>query len=254
MRFQAQLSPPPSNQRTLIIVIAVVLGVLVIAALRGRLHITEVEVILFLSLIPSIILHEVTHGWVALACGDDTAKRAGRLTLNPLAHIDPFGTIILPALLVFFGAPAFGWAKPVPVNVSRLRHPRNQAVLVGLAGPAMNILLALLAALLFRFEWDRFVSQVPIVSLGQLPLRILIPYLFGLANVVLAIFNLIPIPPLDGSSVVERFLPARLMPAYLRFRGAMILIPLAILLLVPSVANHLFNFEFSLWDRALGLG
>ena len=97
---------------------------------------------LYIALLPSIILHEVSHGWVAYRCGDTTAKDAKRLTLNPFAHIDPFGTILLPGLLVALHFPPFGYAKPVPVNVSRLRKPRQQSLYVSLAGPLVNIILS----------------------------------------------------------------------------------------------------------------
>ena len=102
----------------------------------------------FLAIVPSIILHEVSHGWVANYFGDSTAKDNGRLTLNPLAHVDPFGTVLLPALMVFSGLPAFGYAKPVPVNVSRLRNPRTQSLYVSLAGPFVNIVLSAIGLLL----------------------------------------------------------------------------------------------------------
>ena len=108
-------------------------------------QITQLEVIIFCVLVPSLILHEVAHGWVALACGDDTAKRAGRLSLNPMRHVDVVGTLIVPAVTVLAGWGFFGWAKPVPVNLSKLRSPRNQGVLVALAGPATNVVLAALA-------------------------------------------------------------------------------------------------------------
>ena len=96
----------------------------------------------FLALVPSIVLHEVSHGWVANFFGDPTAKENHRLTLNPMRHIDPFGTVLLPVLLLISGLPAFGYAKPVPVNVSRLRKPRSQGLYVSLAGPLMNIFLS----------------------------------------------------------------------------------------------------------------
>ena len=122
-----------------------------VAAILVRSHqISTADVILFCVIVPSIILHEISHGWVALAFGDDTAKRAGRLTLNPIAHIDPIGTIVVPALMALSGLGMFGWAKPVPVNVGRLRHPRNETVVVSLAGPATNLLLAALAAVVFK--------------------------------------------------------------------------------------------------------
>src|ERR1700732_5203445 len=114
-------------------------------------HISQLTVIYFFALIAAIILHEISHGVVALWFGDDTAKRAGRLTLNPIKHIDPFGTLILPALLSLSGVGAFGYAKPVPVNIGRLRHPRNESLIVSLAGPATNVLLALVSVVWLRY-------------------------------------------------------------------------------------------------------
>jgi Zn-dependent protease len=187
------------------------------------------------ALVPSVILHEVSHGAVALMFGDDTAKKAGRLTLNPIRHVDPFGTIILPALLVFAGQPAFGWAKPVPVNPRALRNPRQQSLLVSLAGPAVNITIALLAAVVLasttgvddarRFVWAA-----------------------GVVNVILAAFNLIPIPPLDGSAVVERLLPHRWWPSYLRFRQYSMGILLMLVLVVPGALTQVFDPALRLWN------
>ena len=112
-------------------------------------NITTQEIIIFCVVVPSIILHEISHGFVANAFGDDTAKRAGRLSLNPLVHVDPVGTLIVPALLSLGSLGVFGWAKPVPVNVGRLKSPRNEGVLVSLAGPAVNAVLAAIFALVF---------------------------------------------------------------------------------------------------------
>src|ERR1700748_1836079 len=109
------------------------IGAIVVIALVAHHNITQQEIIVFCVIVPSIILHEVSHGWVANAFGDDTAKRAGRLTLNPVAHVDTVGTLIVPALLSLTGAGVFGWAKPVPVNVSKLHSPRNEGVVVSLA-------------------------------------------------------------------------------------------------------------------------
>src|SRR3954447_27007803 len=111
---------------------------------------THDHIVFFAMLFPSIILHEVSHGYVANLFGDDTAKRAGRLTLNPIAHIDPFGTVLLPLLLSLSGVGAFGYAKPVPVNVRKLRDPRQHSLYVSLAGPATNIAIAVVAAILLR--------------------------------------------------------------------------------------------------------
>src|SRR3979490_1576266 len=118
-----------------------VIGAVVLVYAVERHIISTTSLLLLAVVVPSIILHEVSHGVVALWFGDDTAKRAGRLPLNPIPHIDPFGTIILPAVLTLSGAGAFGYAKPVPVNVERLRRPRNQGLLVSLAGPVTNLLL-----------------------------------------------------------------------------------------------------------------
>src|SRR5271154_1380854 len=124
-------------------------GVLVLVVLVVPHNITQQEIIIFCVLVPSIILHEISHGYVANAFGDDTAKRAGRLSLNPVVHVDPVGTLIVPALLSLGSVGFFGWAKPVPVNTTRLRSPRNQGVLVSLAGPATNAALAAVFGLIF---------------------------------------------------------------------------------------------------------
>ena len=124
-------------------------GAILLVALVAHHNITKSEIIVFCVIVPSIILHEVSHGWVANAFGDDTAKRAGRLTLNPVVHVDPVGTLIVPALLSLASAGVFGWAKPVPVNTARLRSPRNQGVLVALAGPAVNAVAAAIFAVVF---------------------------------------------------------------------------------------------------------
>lgn len=226
------------TQRTLLLV---GLGAAAVYLLAKREVIGTDDLILLAVLVPSIILHEVSHGVVALRFGDDTAKRAGRLTLNPIAHVDLFGTLILPAVLILAGAQPFGYAKPVPVNVRQLRSPRNHNVLVALAGPAVNIALSVGAAMVLR--------QVDFGRDPSVAMRAL--FFFGFVNVVLAAFNLIPIPPLDGSAVVERALPARWWPPYLRFRQYSMFLLFGVVLLFPEALNRVFDPALELWFRLL---
>lgn len=196
------------------------------------------DLLYFLALIPSIVLHEVSHGGLAYLFGDHTAKNAGRLTLNPIKHIDPFGTILLPILLVFTVGTAFGYAKPVPVNTARMS--RNQAMFTGLVGPATNIVIALMVSAYFHTSLGQGSGQI-----GEFVLML------GYANVVLAAFNLIPIPPLDGASVVERFLPDRYMAGYLQFRRYSMWILIAIVLLAPGGLTFVFGPAIDLWINTL---
>jgi len=160
----------------------------------------------------AVILHEVAHGYVAFRLGDDTAHRMGRLTLNPLPHIDPVGTLLIPGFLLVAGSPwIFGYARPVPVNFGRLRKPRRDMVWVALAGPATNILLAIgCAALLHRLAAGHGVTPieaVTAVSTGYPAPLLQIAWYGMLINVVLAVFNMLPIPPLDGGRVMVGLLP-----------------------------------------------
>src|SRR3954468_23156083 len=164
--------------------------------------------IYFGALIVAIILHEISHGIVALWFGDDTAKRAGRLTLNPIPHIDPFGSIILPALGALSGYPVLAFAKPVPVNPARLRNPRRDMLVVSLAGPATNLLLMAIGALVARSLYHANAD----------PALIDFAFAFAIVNLFLGLFNLLPIPPLDGSAIVERVMPPAWLPAWYRFR------------------------------------
>ncbi|HUQ40388.1 MAG TPA: site-2 protease family protein [Acidimicrobiales bacterium] len=218
----------------------------------------SVKVLLLVALVPSIILHEVSHGAVALLFGDPTAKEQGRLTLNPIRHIDPFGTILLPVMLSLSGAGAFGYAKPVPVNPRRLRHPRNHGLVVSLVGPVVNITLAVVAALVLRFlRPDGTVSNVithfdGFRLLDPPPVGDQLLFAFGFVNVILAAFNLIPIPPLDGSAVIERLMPKSWWPKYLQLRQYSMVLVLVLVLAVPGALNTVFEPALRLWSNLLG--
>lgn len=210
--------------------------------------ITRDEALFFLALVPSIILHEISHGLVAYWCGDDTAKRAGRLSLNPIRHIDPIGTILVPILLIATTGRAFGWARPVPIDVRRLRHPRNQAVLVGLVGPVTNILIALVAGFALRFATNDFsLSVLHSEFINQWPIGFEFLLVLGEANAIIAAFNLIPIPPLDGSAILERLIPTSALPSYYRLRSAMILVVLFFVLFAPGALSWLLNWADRIW-------
>jgi Zn-dependent protease len=232
------------DQRTLIIV---VVGVALIAILLRTHKISSANIIYFCVLIPSIILHELSHGVVALAFGDDTAKRAGRLTLNPIKHVDPVGTLLVPAVLSLSGIGAYGWAKPVPVSTNRLRSPRNHTVIVSLVGPITNFALAALMGVFF--VW---VTPLPgregFVGLGLLSQ---IFFLAGIANIVLGVFNCIPCPPLDGAAVLERFLPARVLPQYYNLQPFLMFLPLILILFFHNQWSEFINHIINWWAARL---
>jgi Zn-dependent protease len=168
----------------------------------------------------AVILHEVAHGWVADRLGDPTAAELGRLTLNPLAHIDPFGTVILPVLLAVSGAPVFGWAKPVPVNFGRLRQPKQDMVKVAIAGPLTNIVLAIASALAFHLLGGFAAGRTYLVEVALASVMI---------NIWLAVLNMIPILPLDGGRVLAGLLPYRQAVVFARLEPYGLFILMALL-------------------------
>jgi Zn-dependent protease len=173
-------------------------------------------ILLIPCLIVAIVFHEVAHGWTALALGDPTAKERRRLSLNPIRHVDPVGTLLVPGVLALSGGPIFGWAKPVPVHKGRLDNPRFGMMAVAAAGPFTNFVLAVLGAValgLVARGWGDLPG-------GGTELLILGLNYFIIINIFLAIFNLLPIPPFDGSHIVQGVLPPRAARAYERLRPA----------------------------------
>lgn len=191
--------------------------------------------IYFPCIVVAIILHEISHGVVALWFGDDTAKKAGRLTLNPIPHIDPFGSLILPAFGALSGIPVIAWAKPVPVNPGQLRNPRRDMLWVGLVGPFTNFVLMFGAALVARSIY-RGINH-PVFVWEDFPLSFQIAFTFALTNLFLGVFNLLPIPPLDGSSLLERILPEAWLPHWYRFRPYGMIVLFALVFFTPILSN-----------------
>ena len=188
---------------------------------------------LILPLIFAIVFHEVAHGLMARSLGDPTAEERGRLSLNPLRHVDPIGTVILPGILALVHLPVFGWAKPVPVNFARLRHPRRDMMLVGAAGPGSNLIMAAIAAVVLGIVLRPFGgAQEPGGVIGFIVLNL---FNFISINVFLALFNLLPIPPFDGSHIVEGLLPERLAHGYAKFRTVGMLIPIFLIIVLPNL-------------------
>jgi len=163
---------------------------------------------LVLSFVIAVIIHEYSHGWMALRLGDDTALKSGRLSLNPLVHIDPVGTVLLPLLLLAVGFIPFGWAKPVPINPYNFNDQKKDVALVSFAGPVANLILATIAALLLRLG-GVIPSKTILLGATQEISNPFINFLFYLilVNLFLGFFNLIPIPPLDGSKILSAYLP-----------------------------------------------
>ena len=180
----------------------------------------------------AITFHEASHGYVAHLLGDDTAWRLGRVSFNPLVHIDPFGTVVLPVMLLLLHAPfLFGYAKPVPVNFRALRYPRVGTILVAAAGPGMNLLLATIAALAFHI-----VGYVPAPGAQWMAANLRNALIL---NVILAIFNLLPVPPLDGGRILVAVLPGTLANSLSRFEPYGLLILIGLLFVMPLLGAQL---------------
>jgi len=191
-----------------------------------------------LPVIFAITLHEVGHGWAAFKLGDNTAHQLGRITLNPIKHIDPIGTIILPSLLLIFTGFVFGWAKPVPVNFQQLNQPRRDMALVALAGPGANLLMAIFWAIIINigfFFYSSYESAIFFIYVGQAGVMI---------NFILMLLNLLPILPLDGGRVVHAMLPLNMADKYGKLEpfGIIVLIVLLLTGVLQQVMQYFFGF------------
>ena len=187
------------------------------------------------ALIVGIVVHESSHALAAWVLGDQTARARGRVSLNPLNHIDPFGTVILPLIMIAAGGPVFAYAKPVPVYLGNLKHPKRDEVIISLAGPASNLLLAGLAALVMRLALPRLLySSVSTAAVYYFYYGCLY---FMSVNLSLAFFNLIPLPPLDGSKVLVLFLKGRALETYHQIQRYAMPILLVVLYILPELLN-----------------
>ena len=192
---------------------------------------------LIVPLVIAIVFHEVAHGWTARALGDPTAAQMKRLSLNPLRHVDPFGTVILPGLLKLTGLPVFGWAKPVPVVKERLRNPRRDMMIVAAAGPGSNLVLAAVGAVLLGLLLGSYQAlQEPSLVARFAALNLVN---FITINVFLALFNLLPIPPFDGGHIVEGLLPPRLARKWAGMHHKALLIMILLLVVLPWLSPSL---------------
>jgi Zn-dependent protease len=224
--------------------------------------VTDLIVQLALAVVPAILaitLHETAHGYAALALGDDTARRAGRLSLNPLRHVDRVGTILLPGFLLVFQLLTvgrvlfmFGWAKPVPVSAWKFRDPRRGMMVVAAAGPLMNFCLAWLGAALLPRPQDVLPGTGAYLDgiLSQHPIIGTFLFYFILTNLVLGLFNLLPIPPLDGGRIAVGLLPIRLARAWARLERLGILLVLLVVFVLPSLLGE-FGIRFDPFHQAL---
>lgn len=197
-----------------------------------------IDALLFVSiLIPSVVFHEVAHGVAAFRLGDRTARDAGRLTLNPLKHIDPFGSVILPAMLAVAGQNVFGWAKPVPVNPSGFSRPWEGMALTALAGPATNLSLALIVGRLGPFHQE---GGTIYLENGSLLGRMMLGFL--VVNAALTVFNMLPIPPLDGSRLLPLVLPPAGRRLYTRVSQYGFLILIALVFVFDGALSFLTSW------------
>ncbi|MDY2626081.1 MAG: site-2 protease family protein [Coriobacteriales bacterium] len=190
------------------------------------------QLLMVVLMIPAIVFHEMAHGFAAYKLGDPTAKRSGRLSANPLKHLDPFGSVVLPLILAAAGGPVFGYAKPVPYDPRHFKNLKVGEVVVGLAGPLCNLLQACVGWVLCWVGWW-LLGTSPQVGYWVY----LVAYYYAYINLVLMFFNLIPLPPLDGSSIIAVFLPRRAMNGYYQVQRYAMVILLALIIVIPWVTG-----------------
>ncbi len=197
-------------------------------------YVLQISILIF-----SVIIHEVAHGYIAYKCGDNTAKLLGRLTLNPIPHIDVFGSIILPLCLMLFHAPVFGWAKPVPVNARYFKNYKKDIILVSIAGVSANFLLAIIASICMFVIRMILTNEMSVLVSAHYILQYVV-----VINVVLGVLNLIPIPPLDGSRVFFFMLPKELAYKYAKLEpyGFFIIFALLAVGILDKILLPIINF------------
>lgn len=189
-----------------------------------------------LAFVPALVLHEMGHAFAAYKLGDPTAQRQGRLSFNPLRHIDPFGTVLLPIMLGLMGMPVFGYAKPVPYNPRYFEDPRKGDLIVGLAGPAANLAQALVGTLIAFILY----TATPTITMNGTPVQyyvMLFLMYYVQVNLFLMFFNLIPVPPLDGSSIYAFFLPEKYLPTYYKVQQYALPVFMLLIIVLPYVFN-----------------
>ena len=224
-------------------------------------YITWIKAILVPVFLFAVVIHEYAHGWVAEKCGDPTARLSGRLTLNPIPHIDLMGTIILPLLLIMMKSPfIIGWAKPVPIDFHNFRNPKQDIIRVGLAGPLSNIILAILCAFLLRAGVGR-IRTLDFSNLELINILGIFLVFSVFINILLAVFNMVPIPPLDGSRVLTGLLPPQAAYSYNKLESFGFLIIIFVLfflglirillIIVMLLAQPLLGTD--LWQIALNI-
>jgi Zn-dependent protease len=196
----------------------------------------SLTIIMLVVLVPSVILHEIAHAYTANALGDNTAARAGRLSLNPIRHIDPVGTLAVPLILALAAPFIIAWAKPVPVVASRLRSPRVHSLLVALAGPTTNFAIAGLAIGTYQVLRP---DEQGVLWAGLALLTIV--------NIVLGVFNLLPIPPLDGSAIIEFLLPRRMLDGWYRVRSFSFILLFGFMIFGRDLLSPVFEWALDLW-------